>query len=260
MARIWTLSFRSYDILLELQTRVPREFEPCWIQEPLMLTDALGRVAPVHLELINTWAVLESVLEARFHNIPGERKIKRREYALQERSSQRDIQRSASFNSSFLPGSKVDMSMVFKQGHTGAHCPGCGKECQQAATTNSKWSETPGNNAFQSADGILVKVVAYGSRGLRSFWNTISRSQSVNQLQLSRSRSPGCPPKLCPDPTAWELQRPNLILQSGRPILLILTSRCHFSSEYGYSSQNTSIPREQEPAQNKVSGFHHAHS
>jgi hypothetical protein len=113
-----------------------------------MLTDALGRIAPVHLELINSWTVLESVLEARFHNIPGERKIKRREYALQDRSSQRDIQRNASFNSCFLPGGKVDMSMVFKQRHSEAHCPGCGKECCQGAAASSKWSEDPGKDIF----------------------------------------------------------------------------------------------------------------
>ena len=65
------MNFQCYNILRDLQTRVPPEFEPCWIQEPLMLTDALGRVAPVHLELINNWHVLESVLVARFRNIPG---------------------------------------------------------------------------------------------------------------------------------------------------------------------------------------------
>jgi hypothetical protein len=140
MTRIWTLNFRSYNILLELQTRVPPEFEPCWIQEPLILTDALGRVAPVHLELINSWTVLESVLEARFHKIPGERKIKRREYALQDRSSQLDIERSASFESCFLPGLKVDMSMVFKGGSaSGASCPGCGLESGRENTVAAIW-------------------------------------------------------------------------------------------------------------------------
>lgn len=50
MTRILTMNFRSFNILLDVQTRVLKEFGPCWIQEPLMLTDALGRVAPVHLE------------------------------------------------------------------------------------------------------------------------------------------------------------------------------------------------------------------
>ena len=126
MARIWTLNFRSYNILLDLQTRVPREFGPCWIQEPLILTDALGRVALVHLELINTWEVLESVLAARFQNIPGERKVRDKEYALMDGGSLKDIERSSSFETSFFPGRRVDMSIVFKQGHAViALCPGC---------------------------------------------------------------------------------------------------------------------------------------
>jgi hypothetical protein len=140
MTRIWSLNFRSYNILLQLQTRVPPEFEPCWIQEPLILTDALGRIAPVHLELINSWDVLESMLEARFRNIPGERKIKRREYALQDRSSQLDIERSASFETCFLPGRKIDMSMVFKQApSTGASCPGCGIESRRGNAVAAIW-------------------------------------------------------------------------------------------------------------------------
>lgn len=140
MTRIWSLNFRSYNILLQLQTRVPPEFESCWIQEPLILTNALGRIAPVHLELINSWDVLESVLEARFRNIPGERKITRREYVLQDRSSQLDIERSASFESSFLPGRKIDMSMVFKQGpSTGASCPGCGMEARRRDVVAAIW-------------------------------------------------------------------------------------------------------------------------
>ena len=102
MKGIWILSFRSYKMLLDLQTRVPREFEPCWIQEPLILTDALGRVAPVHLELINTWDVLDSVLCARFRNIPGEHKISRKEYALQDHGSAREIERTALFETSFF--------------------------------------------------------------------------------------------------------------------------------------------------------------
>jgi hypothetical protein len=126
MARIWTLNFRSYNILLDLQTRVPREFEPCRIQEPLILTDALGRVAPVHLELINSWEVLESVLVARFRNIPGERKIRDKEYVLSDRGSHQDMERSCSFSTCFLPGRRIDMSMISNQVSAfDTVCPGC---------------------------------------------------------------------------------------------------------------------------------------
>lgn len=140
MARIWTLNFQSYRILLDLQTRVPREFEPCWIQEVLILTDALGRVAPIHLELINSWDVLESVLMARFKNIPGERKVMRGEYALQDRGSLRDIEKSQTFEASFLPGRRVDMSMIFKQSHSLLRvCPGCRLDTEEDNAVATIW-------------------------------------------------------------------------------------------------------------------------
>ncbi|RDL31861.1 uncharacterized protein BP5553_09263 [Venustampulla echinocandica] len=135
MTRIWTLSFQSYKILIELQTRVPPEFEPCWIQEPLILTDALGRTAPLHLELINNWDVLEAVLDARFKNLPGESKVKQREYALQDRISNRDVKRNDTFESSFLPGRKLDMSIVFtKRISSGNSCPSCKMESNEATS------------------------------------------------------------------------------------------------------------------------------
>jgi hypothetical protein len=140
MIRIWTLNIRSYKVLLDLQTRVPREFEPCWIQEPLILTDALGRIAPVHLELINSWEVFDSVLAARFRNIPGERKIQRREYALQDRGSLRDLERSEPFEASFLPGRRVDMSMVFERSHSFLRsCPGCRMETKEENAATTIW-------------------------------------------------------------------------------------------------------------------------
>jgi hypothetical protein len=93
MGKIWTLSFKTYNIVVDLQSRIPKELGPCWIQEPVILTDALDRVAPIHLELINSWGVFDSVLAARFIDLPGEGKIARREYAIHEQNLERDVQR-----------------------------------------------------------------------------------------------------------------------------------------------------------------------
>jgi hypothetical protein len=94
----------------------------------------------VPLELVNTWDVLESMLSARFRNIPGEQKISRKEYALQDRGSSQDIKRSAPFETSFFPGRKVDMSMVFSRGNAkSTSCPGCGMESDQDGGTASIW-------------------------------------------------------------------------------------------------------------------------
>jgi hypothetical protein len=140
MRRIWAINFRSYNILVDLQTRVPREFGPCWIQEPLILTDALGRIAPLHLELVNTWTVLESVLVARFEGVPGERKVRRNEYALQDRGSLNDIRRSDSFERCFFPGRYIDMSMVFSNTGSSVNCcPGCKLHTEQSKTILVTW-------------------------------------------------------------------------------------------------------------------------
>ncbi|KAE9373815.1 hypothetical protein N431DRAFT_504374 [Stipitochalara longipes BDJ] len=154
MRRIWMLSFRSYNILLDLQRRVPPEFEKCWIQEPLILTDAIGRVAPVHLELINSWEVLESVLAARFRNIPGgERKIEDKEYALQDRKSLKDLERNVPFEACFMPGGYVDMAMIFQGGQIrGNSCPACGKGSEYGQSVAVIWC-----GLFS-----VVQVVAYG--------------------------------------------------------------------------------------------------
>lgn len=94
----------------------------------------------MHLELINTWYVLESVLAARFQNIPGERKVKQGEYALQDRLSMRDIERSQPFEASFFPGRKVDMSIVFNRRQpAGNSCPGCKVESKSDRATATTW-------------------------------------------------------------------------------------------------------------------------
>lgn len=139
MNKIWTVSFGSYKILLDLQTRVPREFGPCWIQEPLTLTDALGRVAPIHLELVNSWDVFEAVLEARFLNFPGENKIKSGEYAISDGKSEQDLERSQAFASAFLPGRRIDMCVLFREQISNNSCPGCGLKSITLGSTATTW-------------------------------------------------------------------------------------------------------------------------
>jgi molybdopterin-biosynthesis enzyme MoeA-like protein len=140
MIRIWAFNARNYKVLLDLQTRVPREFKPCWIQEVVRFTDALGRVAPIHLELVNSWEVLESVLTARFKNVPGRQKVEVGEYALQDRVSLRDIKKSQPFEANFLPGRKIDMSIVFRTEYpTGNSCPGCNVESESDRIAATLW-------------------------------------------------------------------------------------------------------------------------
>ena len=104
MRNIWTLNFMTYSVVIDLQSRIPKEFGLCWIQEPVIPTDALGRVASIRLELINSWEVFDSVLALRFIDLPGEGKVARREYAIYEQNLERDVQQTQPFTACFLPG------------------------------------------------------------------------------------------------------------------------------------------------------------
>ena len=139
MNSILTASQNSYKFLLDDQSRVPREFKPCWIQEPVILTDALGRIMPIHIELVNSWEVFDCVLAARFVNLPGEGKIARKEVAFQDRYLAKDVERCHSFESCFLPGRRIDMSMIFKQINPCKSCPKCGLEADCTSGAVTQW-------------------------------------------------------------------------------------------------------------------------
>ena len=70
--------------------------------------------------------VFDAVLEARFRQCPGHRKIARKEYALRSNVHTKEIERTVDFRHCFLPGRRVEMSMVFKGSRLEFNvCPGC---------------------------------------------------------------------------------------------------------------------------------------
>lgn len=95
-------------------------------QQPIVFEDAHGRIAPFHVEFINTFAAFQAVLEARFQDVPGLKKVKSLEYALQDLATRRKIDVTKSWESIFRPGRRVNMSMVFSQYQAQSSlCPGC---------------------------------------------------------------------------------------------------------------------------------------
>jgi ubiquitin domain-containing protein len=66
-------------------------------EEPFILEDALGRVAPVHMRFIMSWAAFNAVLEIRFQDQHGLSKVRRREYILQEEATARKIDQNMDF-------------------------------------------------------------------------------------------------------------------------------------------------------------------
>jgi ribosomal protein L37E len=132
MRNLMSINDATYKAVIAIQSGLPSPLERTLFEEPFILEDAIGRVAPVHLQFINSWDALQAVLERRFHGIQGHEKIEGNEYVLQDHATGRDIIRSQPWTGSFLPGQRINMSMIFQresskvEDSTAVPCPRCG--------------------------------------------------------------------------------------------------------------------------------------
>ncbi|KAL6718360.1 hypothetical protein ACLMJK_004449 [Lecanora helva] len=126
LQRIWMINFMTYRAVISLQNAIPAQLERSWTQEPAVLDDALGRVTPIHLEFLDSWEAFDRVLECRFRHLPGHQKIKEGHYVLRSRQMKRDLNKSLAIEQCFLPGQRIDMSVIFNaRPFLSASCPGC---------------------------------------------------------------------------------------------------------------------------------------
>ena len=86
-----------------------------------------------------TFKTFGAVLESRFQQLPGHRKIKRKEYALRSNCLGKDVDTSIAFNRCFLPGQRYDMSMIFNSGHPQNSCPACYLDTRDASDVLVEW-------------------------------------------------------------------------------------------------------------------------
>ncbi|KAH0557146.1 hypothetical protein GP486_005062 [Trichoglossum hirsutum] len=108
-------------------------------QRPVEFLDACGRLAPFHLEFINSSEAFLAILKVRFKHA-GLRKIEKQEFTLQETGSKRQLDLSAPWDSVFLPGQKVDMSMVFwRETFPRGGCPSCGFVSEERQGEDMEW-------------------------------------------------------------------------------------------------------------------------
>jgi hypothetical protein len=124
--------------LLQLQDSLPPQM---MLQQPVIFTDALDRIAPIHLDWISTWDAFLAVLELRFAHL-GYEKIKRREFALQEKGSRKDLLLTRPISMCLTPGQQVDMSMVFQDQASEEFsntCPHCQARCQGSTDSETTW-------------------------------------------------------------------------------------------------------------------------
>jgi hypothetical protein len=124
--------------LEQLQKSIPAQV---LLKEPVIFTDALDRVAPIHLDWITSWDAFLAVLEVRFSHL-GSNKIKRREFALQESATRSELAFTRPIDLCLKPGQHVDMCMIF-QDRTGVTaknvCPHCHTICEGSTDTETIW-------------------------------------------------------------------------------------------------------------------------
>ncbi|KAH4208388.1 hypothetical protein HBH70_183360 [Parastagonospora nodorum] len=130
MRRIIAMNIATYHAVISIQAALPSRLERSLIEEPFVLEDAIGRIAPVHLQFVTSWDAFNAVLEIRFRDMQGSKKVKQKQYGLQDRATKRDIHQSQSWERAFLPGQRIEMSFLFdtqeSENSQGiVTCPGC---------------------------------------------------------------------------------------------------------------------------------------
>lgn len=157
------LNLATYRAVMSIQQSLGHSMDRTLIQDPFVLEDPLGRVAPVHLQFITSWNAFYAVLAARFEGLPGHNKIERREFVLQERATSREISDKEPWEISFRPGASVLMSLVFqrdvKAAEANSHCPYCGSISERQTADDVHWSvvNTPLCMIYQSAKIYSIK-------------------------------------------------------------------------------------------------------
>lgn len=115
--------FNTVMEMQQLQANIPPQVER---QQPILFEDAHERLAPFHVEFINSFAAFQAVLEVRFSQVPGLKKVKSLEYAMQDTASKKALDVNRPWESIFRPGRRVVMSMLFQQDDSRvSSCPGC---------------------------------------------------------------------------------------------------------------------------------------
>jgi hypothetical protein len=145
MSDIITGNIAIYREIVALRSAFSKQVDRPLTEDPFMLEDAIGRIAPVHLRFINSWSAFQAVMEIRFEGKQGVLKICRKEYILQDMATGREVDMSLNFEDAFLPGQKVTMSLVFRHtssehtAQTTTTCPRCKTPSGQSTDIDVSW-------------------------------------------------------------------------------------------------------------------------
>jgi hypothetical protein len=145
MLRIININIATYNTVISIQGVISGGLQRSLAHEPFLLEDVIGRISPVHVQFINSWDAFDAVLELRFRKIQGHTKVKRKEYTLQEHATKREISRSRPWEGAFLPGQRIDMSLIFdskEQASMKTSCPSCKEVSEDSQDSEIQWQVT----------------------------------------------------------------------------------------------------------------------
>lgn len=126
---VMIINFAIYQAVVRLQNTLSNYVDRGMSEELVFLEDPLGRPASFSLQFITSWQAFHSVLECRFQDMPGQTKMRKRQYALQASGTERDIKLSLPWQAALRPGQQYHMSFIFNQDDasesSSTSCPGC---------------------------------------------------------------------------------------------------------------------------------------
>lgn len=111
MTRIYAMNIATYHAVISIQSAWPIQLERGLIEEPVIFEDGIGRVAPVHLQFITSWEPLKAVLEIRFRDHQGFKKVKHGFWGCRDSRTHRAV--GGSWERVFRPGQRVEMIFYF---------------------------------------------------------------------------------------------------------------------------------------------------
>ena len=68
MQKVFVMNVVTYKAILDVRRCLPSHLERSLYQEPFILEDAIGRIAPVHMQFITSWEAFDSVMRLRFQS------------------------------------------------------------------------------------------------------------------------------------------------------------------------------------------------
>lgn len=90
--------------------------------------------------IVDISQMFDSILLSHFQTLPGEKKVQKREFELEDSVTRGKLARTRSWSQISKPGRKIEMSMIFKDfGKTSVVCPKCDTISKEGKGIQVEW-------------------------------------------------------------------------------------------------------------------------